>query len=446
MRTTIFIQLLFGIGIATTVLSIRLMPLSSKKTIARPSTFNVTVDSDFAVRFFYQLLSSSNNGVNNPLEISRTPKSSANLIFSPLSIVTVMAAVAEGANGTTSHELYRSLNLNQWAASTLRHKMSHTLNLLNKSNHNYVLAIANRMFVQEDYPLLSQFEQTLQTYYRMTAEKLNFQFSNQAESRINKWVSQVTNKQITSLIPSGSLDMMTRLVLTNAVHFKGEWETMFDQSLTRLAPFYPAKDRQIMVQTMYVEAPFPYHNFERLGFEMVELPYAGSGEVSMFIVLPFESQSLLTVARRLRSRPHLLSRRLRRLQSFNNVEVTVLLPKFKLEESIDLKKVLASMGVKDLFDQSKCDLSDMDGSRELYVSDAYHKAAIEVNEKGTKASAASAVLIKGRSMSTDPVFRADRPFIFFIRHNPSSAILFMGAVTDLPHEEQVENDEFYDNK
>jgi len=372
-------------------------------------------DCQFALKMYRQLSSESDG----------------NVLFSPLSILTAISALAEGANGTTARELLSVMNRTTVDGSQYRTRIVQILNRMNaKGGTNLALNVASRLYIQQDYPVLPNFQQTLEHYYKMETVSLDFESSQSVEQSINDWVARTTSQRITTLVPPGTLDPLTRMVLANAIYFKGDWETTFPEANTRLRPFYSKRDKYVQVPMMMVESDFPYYDYTGMGFEMIELPYVGK-EVSMFVVLPHEGQSLNAVSRRLLQRPLLVVKPSRRMYSNT---ITVVLPKFKLEDSVDLKPSLYSLGVRQAFEQDKADFSGIGGNGELYVSDVLHSATVEVSEKGTKAAAATAVVIKGRSMSSDPVFRADRPFLFFIRHNPTETVLFLGHVKQLKDE------------
>lgn len=354
-----------------------------------------------------------------------------NVFLSPFSILTAVTALTEGANGTTASELLSVVNRSASNLSTQRSRTHQTLLQMNQSSGHYALSVANALYVQKGFKVLPNFLATMRNIYRMGMAALDFAQPDakpsSPENIINGWVDHVTNHNIPTLIPPGTLGPLTKLVLVNAIYFKGDWETTFDERQTRLRPFFVGKNKFVSVPTMTMKGDFPYRDFPKLGFEMLELPYSG-GDVSMFVILPKDDQNVQAVTRRLLHRPYLLSDPSRRLYS---TEISVFLPKFRLEESVDLKSTLVAMGARKVFQQGRADLSGITGDQELYVSNAFHQAVVEVNEKGTKAAAATGFVIMGRSMSIDPVFRVDRPFLFFIRHNPTASILFLGRVAQL---------------
>jgi serpin B len=238
---------------------------------------------------------------------------------------------------------------------------------------------------------------------------------------INAWVERQTKEKIKNLIPKGVLDSMTRLVLTNAIYFKGNWARQFKEDQTKDAPFILADGRKIETAMMNQTAEFGYMEVETL--QGLELPYVDK-ELSMIILLPKALDGLggLEEALNQENLSQWLARLYRR-------KVVVSVPKFKATSQFSLASVLTSMGMKDAF-TSDADFSGINGRKDLFISAVIHKAYVDVNEEGTEAAAATGVTMKLTSIgpSRTPVFRADHPFLFLIRDNYSGSILFIGRV------------------
>ena len=216
---------------------------------------------------------------------------------------------------------------------------------------------------------------------------------------------------------------MTRLVLTNAIYFKGDWAVKFKEENTEPADFHVNEDKIVDVQMMYQKGDFGYSENDNM--QLLQLPYKGQ-ELSMLIILPESIAALSSVESRFGSdtiRSWLSQMRER--------EVDVYLPKFKMTcGTLELNKILSEMGMKDAFSDA-ADFSGMTGGRDLFISNVMHKAFVEVNEEGTEAAAATGVGMKLLSLpAPPPVFRADRPFIFMILDNNTQCILFIGRVVN----------------
>jgi serpin B len=354
-----------------------------------------------------------------------------NIFFSPFSISSALALTYEGARGTTADEIrsvfYFPVN------DTSRREGFASINAgINQGNAGYTLSTANALWAEKTSVFLPGYTSIAQQYYSANTTNLDFVGEPDASRQtINDWVAAKTNNKIQDLLPTGSITSMSRLVITNAVYFKGTWEKQFDANQTSNAPFTRPDGTTVtanMMQMTDEDTVYPYA--ETPDLQMLTLPYtATSGPgLSMIILLPKENNLSAAV-------PYLDPTNLSALeQSASSRRVMVYLPKFKLESQYSLKDVLSSMGMPTAF-SSTADFSGMDGAQDLYISDVYHKAYIEVNEEGTEAAAATGVVMNMMAAAPGseepvPVFRADHPFIFLIQDNDTGAILFAGRVTD----------------
>jgi len=245
---------------------------------------------------------------------------------------------------------------------------------------------------------------------------------------INSWVSEKTNKKVTEIVPESAIDSLTRLILVNAVYFKGDWAKKFKSDLTKDADFHVSPTEILKVQMMFMDSKFYYGVNDELHCQAIELPYAGD-TLSMVIILPdLKATSLADVEKKLTSDDLVHVHEKFRMIS---LKVKLYLPRFRLDEKLSLAEALTGMGMKDLFLESVADLSGVDGSKELYVSKVLHRAVVDVNEEGTEAAAATAVIMAVRCsamISPDIIFRADHPFLFFIQDKSTKSILFLGRL------------------
>ena len=236
---------------------------------------------------------------------------------------------------------------------------------------------------------------------------------------INAWVGEQTKDKIKDLLHAGDLDVQTTLVLTNAIHFKGDWAIQFDRTLTRDGDFHVSADKTVRAPMMSQTGDFDYA--ETKDVQVLRMPYAGD-ELSMIVFLPREAGGLPAVEKALT--PDGLAKLLKGLRK---TKLQVSFPRFRVETRYDLQEPLSAMGMADAFG-SKADFSGMDGKRDLFISKVIHQAFVDVNEEGTEAAAATAVVIAKNGVSRVKVFRADRPFLFVIRHEKTGLILFLGRV------------------
>lgn len=288
-----------------------------------------------------------------------------------------------------------------------------------KANASYTISVANRVYVQEGFPLRRCVRKALAKELRT----VNFQESDAAADAINRFVKGTTRGKIPKLVDAADLTS-SMMVLINAVFFKGLWKVQFDPRLTRAAPFTTSSGNRTEVEMMVVNADFAVGMSEELEAQVLEMPYRGDG-ASMFILLPRDrsEEALEMMVERLTGAT--LKSAMRKLSSRN---VKVGLPKFKLETSIrdELKIGLTSMGIGDLFSPVAADMSTFSPDERLVLNDGIHKAVVEVNEEGSEAAAATA-LVFGRSGRRKPSFVCNRPFLFFILDKATSNVLFMGA-------------------
>jgi serpin B len=353
-----------------------------------------------------------------------------NLVYSPYSISQALAMTYTGARGETESQMAATLRFTLPQGSL--HPAFNALSLeLDKRAQTVVpdqaagafrLRIANALWGQKDYAFLPEFLDSLAENYAAGLSLLDFMKDPEAARIIiNQWVYDQTEEKIKDLIPAGGITPDTRLVLTNAIYFKAAWLTQFDPSKTQEAPFYVLDGKSVTVEMMNLSTRLGYQAGE--GYQVVELPYVG-GEMVMTIVVPDAGQ-FETIEQGLDAAW------LKGITSnLGYQEVNLGLPKFKFETNVGLSDVLEAMGMPLAFSQS-ADFSGMTGKKDLTITDVIHKAFIAVNEEGTEAAAATAVMVGITSMPAEPIaLTIDRPFIFLIRDSTTGAILFVGRVTN----------------
>ncbi|XP_050771845.1 serpin B6-like [Gymnogyps californianus] len=352
-------------------------------------------------------------------------KSGQNLFFSPFSISSALSMILLGSKGNTEAQIAKVLSLNK--AEDAHNGYQSLLSEINDPNTKYILRTANRLYGEKTFEFLSSFIESSQKFYHAGLEQTDFMHAwEDSRKQINGWVEERTEGKIQNLLAEGILDSLTRLVLVNAIYFKGNWEKQFNKEDTAEMPFQINKKETKPVQMMFKEDSFNMTYIGDFQTKILELPYVGN-ELSMIILLPDAIQDGSTGLES-------LERELtyEKLIDWINPEmmdctkVRVSLPRFKLEEDYDLKPLLSSMGMPDAFDLGKADFSGISAGNELVLSEVVHKSFVEVNEEGTEAAAATAGLMLLRCAMVVPEFTADHPFLFFIRHNKTSSILFCG--------------------
>ena len=342
-----------------------------------------------------------------------------NILFSPYSISTAVSMTYEGARGKTAKEMKAVFYFVE-EPSERRPAVARIFNVLNSEDREYTLHTVNALWMQEGYPILEDYVDTVADYYGGEANALDFA-GEPEESRviINDWVEERTNDRIKDLFPSGSIHSYIRLVLTNAIYFKGDWLIQFDEEETRKEEFHVTPTESVEADMMCIrEVRFNYTETDEM--QVLELPYKGK-DLSMIILLPKEEdlgnfESTLSCDQ--------LD------ELIDGLEETklnfVFLPKFTFETKYFMNKDLMEMGMPTAFTPS-ADFSGIEEVKRLWIDTVIHQAFIEVNEKGTEATAATGI---GMTLGLSPknIFRADHPFIFIIQDKVTGSILFMGRV------------------
>lgn len=352
-----------------------------------------------------------------------------NLFYSPYSISLALAMTYVGARGETERQMAGTLRFN--LPQDRLHPAFNSLDLElasrgegagGKDEKGFRLNIVNAIWGQKGYDFLAEFLDVLAENYGAGLRLLDF-VNTPEESRItiNDWVSNQTEGRIQDLIPQGLIDELTRLVLTNAIYFNAAWAEPFQPNATRDGPFYRLDGDELAVPMMNQTTSYGYA--EGQGYQAVELPYDGR-ELSMVILLPeagkFEAFEDSLDAERVDAV----------LDDLEYREVALTMPKFEFESDFGLKDILSTLGMSAAF-SNDADFSGMTGDRELFITDVIHKAFVAVDEEGTEAAAATAVVVGLLSAPPEPIKVAvDRPFIFLIRDIETGTILFVGRVLD----------------
>jgi serpin B len=349
----------------------------------------------------------------------------ANLFYSPYSISLALAMTYAGARGETAQQMADTLHFLlepdklhpafNWLDAELAKRGE---GAQGKDGKGFRLNIVNDIWGQKDYEFLSTFLDVLAENYGAGLRILDFITETEASRlAINQWVSNQTEGRIKDLIPQGALDELTRLVLTNAIYFNAAWKYPFDEKVTADGPFYLLDGGQKIVPMMKQDQFFGYAEGE--GYQAVELPYDGE-ELSMVILLPasgnFEAFEEGLQAQQVSDI----------ISDLQPTRVALTMPRFKFVSQFSLKDTLAEMGMPIAFSPDDADFSGMTGNPELFISNVVHKAFVAVDEAGTEAAAATAVVVGIVSMPGEVTI--DRPFIFLIRDIETGAILFVGRV------------------
>lgn len=347
----------------------------------------------------------------------------ANLMLSPLSLSAALALAGAGARGETAAGIAATLHRQEQVQAPLAAAGEQLRALTAGDGAGMQLDIVNRLWVQRGFTIDPAFLQRVSAEFAAAVAVADFAAGPEpVREEINAYVAERTRQKIRELLPAGSVDALTRLVITNAVYFKGDWDLPFPSADTLTEPFLRADGSVVEVPLMRRKELT--RHAEVAGLEAVELSYRG-GEVTMLCVLPpatadvdrflagFDEQQLANIDRALAER-----------------KVEVFLPRFSFAIPLQLNATLIDLGMERAFDPARADFSGITTQQRLCVQSVVHQAFIEVNERGTEAAAATGVTLGVTMVERNPVFRADRPFLFLIRHRPTGASLFLGWLAD----------------
>ena len=350
-----------------------------------------------------------------------------NLFYSPSSLSIALAMTSLGSRANTTAQLAKALHWKD--IPTLHDEEKHFLEALQASNTaSNELLTANRLFLQVDFEIQPGFVEGTKKFYDAEVGMVDYQDDTEnARKEVNAWVEEKTKQKIQNMIPEGVFSTRTRLSLVNAIYFKGFWQNQFDKKATSKQRFFVSESEETEVDMMHLTKKLKHVDFSlELACQILELPYQGE-DLTMVILLPRNTYGLAKLEESLTHES--LQQALASVSEAYAEKVKVSLPRFKLTQQFKLKEILIKMGVTDMFSEFDADFSGIiRGPEKLYVSHVVHKAFVEVNEKGTEAAAATAVVAMTRMAGpmSDATFCADHPFLFMICHKRSSAILFIG--------------------
>ncbi|XP_062426035.1 ovalbumin-like [Rhea pennata] len=357
-----------------------------------------------------------------------------NIFYSPLSIISALSMVYLGARGNTESQMEKVLHFDnitgvggttesQCGTSEYIHKsFKDLLSDITMPNASYSLKTADRIYVEKTYPVLPEYLKCAEKFYKAGLVEVDFKTATEeARKLINSWVEKETNGHIQDFLEPGSVDLDTALLLVNAIYFKGMWKKAFREENTQEALFSVTEQESKPVQMMYQNATFKVAVVASEKIKVLELPYANR-EMSMLVLLPEDASSLEQLE------STISFEKLTEWTSPNMMEkktVKVYLPRMKIEEKYNLTSVLMALGMTDLFSPS-ANLSGISAAEALKMSQALHKASMEVSEAGTEVAGSTGALGEIKHSPVPEEFRADHPFLFLIKHNPTNSILFFG--------------------
>ncbi len=377
------------------------------------------------------------------------PDEKGNLFFSPYNISNVLAMTYAGARENTAAQMSQVLHFapDQTRFHPAFGELQASVNATGTPKDS-TLNVANGLWVHKRYSFHQSFLDLLQRYYQAEPKSVDFKASEEVRQQINAWVKGKTNDKISNLIKPGKLTPFSRLVLVNAIYFKSDWDEPFDSDDTKDTPFWVTPHESVEVPMMFQKNYFNYLENDHL--QILELPYKRN-ELSMIVLLPRERDGLLySVLKQFAQYQHEGLKNLEKtltqklladwLSKLQKQKIKVYLPKFKMTSEFELSNTLKEMGMSEAFNKEAADFSgmaDLPEDEKLVISKAIQKTFVEVNESGTEATAATFVEYMAVGAAAGnyqpppvPIFRADHPFLFLIRHNSTGSILFLGRVVN----------------
>lgn len=371
-----------------------------------------------------------------------------NILFSPLSIALAIGIMELGAQGSTLKEIRLSMgydNLKNDEEFTFLKDFS---NMVTAEENQYVMKIANSLFVQNGFHVGDEFLKMMKKYFNAEVNHVDFSQNVAVANSINKWVENNTNNLLKDLVSPRDFDAVTHLALINAVYFKGNWKSQFRPENTRTFSFTKDDESEVQIPMMYQQGEFYYGEFsdgsnEAGGvYQVLEIPYEGN-EISMMLVLSRQEVPLATLEPLVKAQlieewanavkkqkvEVYLPRWMRTTWIYISVLPVVKLydPEFTVEQEIDLKDILKALGITEIFFKN-ANLTTLSDNKEMFFSKAIHKSFIEVNEEGSEAAAVSGMIAISRMAVLYPQVIVDHPFFFLIRNRRTGTILFMGRV------------------
>jgi len=382
------------------------LAFSQISSLVMPQTKNnYYYNNEFAVDF-YKKVSLSEKG---------------NIFFSPISLSTAMGMTFAGSQNKTQNQIAKVFHFpaNNKSFHSLHGKLT---KILNQKKTDLEVSMVNRLWIEKTYSLKRSYKKLMKNAYQSSFESVDFIGKyDENRLRINDYILKQTHEKIKDLLPPNSVDTKTRLILTNAIYFKGNWEVPFQKERTKVADFNITPEQKVKCPMMGVKDEFNY--YEDLKLQAIELPYTDTS-FSMIFLLPSENTSLTEYESNL-TFDHIKAV----INAMDYQEIIVSIPKFKLSEGYQLKQILTEMGMPEAFSMD-ADLSGLSSKNDLKITDVFHQAFVDVNEEGTEAAAATALVVGVKSIGRDTFFIANRPFMFIILNKKSNTFMFMGRVNN----------------
>ncbi|XP_056092056.1 protein Z-dependent protease inhibitor [Rhinichthys klamathensis goyatoka] len=344
-----------------------------------------------------------------------------NVFFSPLSVSTSFATLLLAAKGSTRSQILKGLNLDSLDGSGDALLVPRLFEQLQKNisqDRRLQMEQGTALFVDERFPVESLFSDQIKTFFGADVNNVDFSKAELSKSIVNEYVSRKTGNKVNEMVTS--IEPLTKMMLLNTIFYQGEWDHPFNPNSTEMSRFYVDKYKIVQVPMMFQEDKFSTAEDSELRARVLRLPYRGGA--ALLIVLPDATADYTVIDDEINA-----ERFFGWIKNMRRMRMEVHLPKFKMEQSYNMHEILPHLGIDSVFLDS-ANLTGLSKEGHLKISQVLHKAVIEVDEKGTSAASATSVGITAYSLPA--TFIINRPFFFFLYHEATSSLLFMGRVID----------------
>ncbi|XP_006861865.1 PREDICTED: serpin I2 isoform X2 [Chrysochloris asiatica] len=348
-----------------------------------------------------------------------------NVIFSPLGITLVLGMVQLGAKGKAHHEIRQTLRLQENSTGEEFSGLKSFFSAISEKKQEFTFNLASALYLQEGFTVKEEYLHGNKEFFQSAIKLVDFQDAKACAEAISTWVENKTDGKIKDMFSGEEFGPLTRLVLVNAIYFKGEWKQKFRKEDTQLMNFTTKDGSSVKIPMLkgLLRTKYGYFSESSMSYQVLELPYK-SNELSLIIILPAENVNIEEVGKLITT--HQI---LKWLSGMHEEEVEISLPRFKIEQKLDFKEALYSLNITEIF-SGGCDLSGITESSEVYVSQVMQKVFFEINEDGSEASTSTGLHVPAIMSLPRNQFIANHPFLFILRNNPTESILFMGRVAD----------------
>nr|XP_003416302.2 serpin I2 [Loxodonta africana] len=348
-----------------------------------------------------------------------------NVIFSPFGTTLALGMVQLGARGKAQHQIRQILKLRENSTGEEFSMLKSFFSAILEKKQEFTFNLANALYLQEGFTVKEEYLHSNKEFFQSAIKLLDFQDAKACAETISTWVESKTDGKIKDMFSGEEFGPLTRLVLVNALYFKGDWKQKFRKEDTQLMNFTKKDGSAVKIPMMkaLLRTKYGYFSESSMNYQVLELPYKGN-EFSLIIILPAENVNIEEVEKLITA--HQI---LKLLSEIHEEEVEVSLPRFKIEQKLDFKEALYSLNLTEIF-SSGCDLSGITDSSEVYVSQVMQKNFLEINEDGSEAATSTGIHVPVIMSLATKQFIANRPFLFLMKNNRTESILFMGRVTN----------------